>query len=113
MCLLCKEITRVVVDRLNVPLLKRLTSTVGKELGSIKQLAKLLDECRGDGKELTKALAGVYELRLADAHLPSQDLEHACDLLGISSRENFVENGKTIILRVATAIDEITEVICQ
>ena len=113
MCLLCKEITRAVVDRLNVPLLKQLTPTAGKELRSIKRLAKLLDQFRGDGKELTKALTGVYELRLADAHLPSQDLEDSCDLLGISLRDNFVDNGKIIIHQVANALDQISKVINQ
>jgi hypothetical protein len=108
---LCKEITRVVVERLNVPLLKRLMPTVGQELGSIKRLAKVIEQRGADGKELTKVLVGVYELRLADAHLPSQDLEHACDLLGISSKQNFVENGKVIILQVANAIDQISEVV--
>jgi len=113
MCHLCKEITRLIVDRLNLPLLKRLTPAAGKELRSIKRLEKLLDQRGVDGKEVTKPLVGIYELRHADAHLPSQDLEHACALLGIDSEDNFIEKGKLTIFRVMNAIDKITQAIAS
>jgi hypothetical protein len=110
-CQLSKEIYRLVVERLNIALLKRLTSTADDKLGSIKRLEKIMDQYGQNGKDIVKPLFGVYELRLADAHLPSEDLNHALDLLGVEMQDNFVNQGKTIIREVAMTLEKITETI--
>jgi len=108
-CQLCKEITRLIVDRINIDLLKRLTPTANKELGSIKRLAVLLDQCNADGKTITKAFVGAYELRHADVHLPAQELGDSLALLGIGAEGNFVEKGKIIIKSVGMAIESVAD----
>lgn len=110
-CQLCKEINRLVVDRLNIPLLKRLTPGASKELASIKRLANFLDRCGVDGRDITKALVGAHELRHADAHLPPEDLTDALALLGIEGQGNFLEKGKAVILSVGAAVEKIADTI--
>jgi hypothetical protein len=110
-CQLCKEIYRLVIERLNIALLKRLTPTADDKLGSIKRLEKILDQYGKNGKEIAKALVGIYELRHADAHLPSGDLRHALDLLGVEMQSNFIDQGKTIIRAAAMTIEKIAETI--
>jgi hypothetical protein len=105
---LCKEITRLVVDRIDIDLLKRLRPSDGKELGSIKRLERLLSDTGTDGRRILAPLVGTYELRHADAHLPSSELESAYSLVGVHEQMTDIERGKQIIRIVSETLQAIS-----
>jgi hypothetical protein len=49
-------------------------------------------------------LFGVYQLRLADAHLPANDLATSFKLVGIDPRVSPLDQGYSLIDNVAKAI---------
>jgi len=69
--------------------------------GSIKHLETVLAgftdqaeaEAEAEARRITAVLVGVNELRQADAHLPSQDLDKAMNLAGITQRDDTVTQG--------------------
>ena len=54
---------------------------------------------------------GVYELRLADAHLPSDDVDDAMRLIGVDEASAFVMQGYQLLHATVTAIYQIGTVI--
>jgi hypothetical protein len=108
---LCKEITRVITDRVDVELLKEVRPGDDKKLGSLKRVERLLSERGIDGRSTVAPLVGVYELRLADAHPPSSEADSALGLLGVNLQMNEVQRGKQIIRSVALAIEKIAAAI--
>ena len=49
-------------------------------------------------------LFGTYELRLADAHLASENLANSLKLVGIDSQASPLDQGYSLIQNVANAI---------
>lgn len=108
---LCKEITRVVTDSIDIDLLKQLRPSDEKGLKSLKRLERLLVEYGADGRQIVGPLAGVYDLRVADAHLPASNLSHALALLEVSDDGKYIQMGKQLIRSVARALFQIAHVI--
>lgn len=106
---LAKEINRVVVERLNEKLLRKQISSAEEDLGSIKLLERFLNEAGADGYTITGALVGVYDLRQADAHLPSSDLSEELNLIGISDLSTPSLAGKAMMETVAETLSTIHE----
>jgi len=52
-----------------------------------------------DARGALTNLAGIYELRGADAHLPSAELEEAFRLAGVNKAASPIEQGLQILLR--------------
>jgi len=88
----------------------------GERWGSLKSLEKVLatkipaDEAR----RMLSALAGIYDLRLLDAHLPSDKTQDAVRLAGIDETRPDVDQGFQLLdaavstlYRIAGAIDKI------
>jgi hypothetical protein len=98
---LCKDINRIVVERINISGLKEIISENSNKLGSIKLLEKILNNLGLKGRELTTPFVGVNELRQADTHLPSSNYEDSYKLLGIDFQKPFPLIGKHIIDLVA------------
>lgn len=105
--MLAKEINRIVIERIDLDLLKRLQPDLEKDLGSIKRLGRVLDGLGVDGYTLTGTLVGIYDLRMADAHLPSSDLSEALQLVGIGDETNPIRAAKKMITNVAQTIEDI------
>lgn len=101
---LAKEITRVVVERLDEKLLRKQVSNAEEDLGSIKLLEQFLDAVGADGYSITGALVGAYDLRQADAHLPSRNLSDELELLGVGDLSTPTLAGKTMIATVADTL---------
>ena len=83
---LAKDIARLIADNLDAAEMQKIVPPPKKtKWGSLKSLENLLAS-KIDSKtarSMMSSLVGVYELRHADAHLPSSDVEEAFDLLGI------------------------------
>jgi len=105
--LLCKEITRYAIERIDVDLLKRLKKEDDK-IGSLKRLERILTALGNDGRQMTGVLAGVYDLRIADAHLPSDSrIADSMELVGVDYSEMKMLSGKQLIRNVASALAHI------
>ena len=91
---LSKDLTRLFIDRLDVTLLRKLTSPPN-ELRSLKRLEKLLAMKfqEKNAREALGPLVGIYELRHGDAHLPSAEYANAMSLVGIDQEAPYVVQG--------------------
>ncbi|MBN1796498.1 MAG: hypothetical protein JW804_07490 [Sedimentisphaerales bacterium] len=103
-CILSKELTRFVIERLNHDLLKSLTRSLDSKTGSMKRLEQVLYDNSLKGRELMAPLVGIYDLRKADAHLPANDYKDAIELIDIGNVGNNLLIGKSIIDKIAERI---------
>ncbi len=103
-CFLCKELTRLIIERIDVALLKELDPDADKKLGSIKRVDSFLTSKGFNGRQVTAPLVGVYEMRLGDAHLLSKDMDEAMKLLGLEGIQDYQKMAKEIIRKVAISI---------
>jgi hypothetical protein len=117
-CDLCKELHRVVVEPVDIGLLnaKIDPANAGKsnqeKLGSIKRLALWLDTLSLNGREITKPLAAVYDLRIADAHAKKDDVRSSLKLLGIpSNADNYLAICTIAIGLVANCIAQVADAV--
>jgi hypothetical protein len=107
---LCKEITRFLIERIDIDLLKQVRAESETKLGSLKRLERILTALGYDGRKLLSVWAGVYDLRLADAHLPSSaDIENAMSLVGIKYDDLRLNAGKHLLQNVNNATAQILE----
>ncbi len=83
---LAKDLARVTADSLDTAAMQNIVGPPkGTKWGSLKTLENLLaSKIGGDAaRAVMSALVGVYELRHADAHLPSSELDEALALLNV------------------------------
>lgn len=81
--------------------------------GSLRSLERVLATLV-DGKvarTLTSKLAGIYELRLGDAHLPSGKLDEAMSLAGVPQEGSWLFKGAYLIHIFVASLYEIAEVV--
>ena len=99
LCLLAKELTRFVIERLDYGFLKSLTSELPANIKSLKRLENVLKSHRINGPKVLAPFFGIYELRIADAHLPPHDLQEMFNLLEIENvaESNPIISGKKMI----------------
>jgi hypothetical protein len=104
---LAKELVRVFSDRLNKTELRKLaTHAKKKELGSNKLLEDILANEIGAEKarEVFGIIAGVYDMRLGDAHPTSSKIGDALKLAGIDSGKSFLGQGEQLISNYGQSI---------
>jgi hypothetical protein len=113
-CTLCKEIHRIITERIDVDALNQQIdpANAGKaktqKLGQIKRLALWLDALGVDGRRVTAPLAGIYELRIADAHAASKTAREGLSLLAIPPDiEDYLTACFVVIARTVNCIVEI------
>jgi hypothetical protein len=97
---LAKDISRVVIDSLDVDVLRSIAVPKKDEkLGSLKLLERVVGLVSSPelAHKSLSPLFGLYELRLGDAHLPSRRLEGAFELLGIEAMSNTIQRGQATI----------------
>lgn len=110
-CVLSKELTKFVIERLNYDLLKSLTQNLDPKTGSIKRLERILYDNSLKGRELTAPLVGIYDLRNADTHLPAKDYKNSIGLINVGNVDNNPLIGKKIINKIAERIYIIAELL--
>ncbi len=111
LCSLAKDITKLTVDSIDVQFLTKLRPEEDKDLRGIKRLERLITKDDIDGRAMVAPLVGVYELRNADAHLPSSDLSDSFRLLGITENSNYLIMAKEMMACVAKSILSIANTI--
>ena len=97
---LAKDLCRLTVESLNVNALRSLKAPPeGNPVGSIMQLQYALETRIGENeaRDITASLVGLNELRQADAHLPSSELEHSMKLAGISEPGISIMEGRQVL----------------
>ncbi len=112
-CFLCKELTRLIIERIDVNLLKVIDPIADSKLGSIKRLEHFLNSKGFSGRKITAPLVGAYELRMADAHLPSRELSNSLHLLGIDNIKDHQKMAKEAIRMIAISVGFIGNIIIK
>ena len=104
---LAKELVRVFSDRLNVRDLRKLSSHAEKEkLGSNKLLEDVLAQRVGADKarHIFGEIAGVYDMRVGDAHPTGSKIGDALKLAGIDENNSFLRQGEQLIYNFGRSV---------
>ena len=97
---LAKDLTRLTADAIDAGAIQKVgTPPTGEKWGSLKSLEKLLATVigPGDAHTMMTPLFGIYELRLADAHLPSSEVDQALEMAGVDEHQASVSQGYMIL----------------
>ena len=111
---LAKDLARITADDIDERQLQTIVAPPKDEgWGSLKSLEKMLATKidSADARKMLGPLVGVYELRLADAHLPSDAVDDAMRLIGVDDASPFVMQGYQLIHAAVAAIYQIGTVI--
>ncbi|GKI49614.1 hypothetical protein NUBL2888_48710 [Klebsiella pneumoniae] len=104
---LAKELVRVFSDRLNVRELRKLSTHANKDkLGSNKLLEDILAQKIGQEKarKVFGPIAGVYDMRVGDAHPTSSKIGDALKLAGIDGNNSYLKQGEQLISNFGQSI---------
>lgn len=104
---LAKELVRVFSDRLNVRELRKLSTHANKDkLGSNKLLEDILAQKIGQEKarKVFGPIAGVYDMRVGDAHPTSSKIGDALKLAGIDGSNSYLKQGEQLISNFGQSI---------
>ena len=111
---LAKDLARLTVDSIDTKALQGIVPpTKGEKRGSLKSLEKVLATVvpAPDAHAIVTPLFGVYELRLADAHLPTGEVDLAMRNAGIDLARRGIDQGLQLIEKCVTTLEEIRDVI--
>ncbi|MEA1972535.1 MAG: hypothetical protein U9N34_04470 [Candidatus Cloacimonadota bacterium] len=109
---LAKDLARLIADNLDADAMQSIVPPPKKtKWGFLKSLENLLASKydRELIRKMTAALVGVYELRHADAHLPSSKIEDAFKLINIDRSQPFVHQGCQMLHQVVSSIYGVVE----
>jgi len=104
---LAKELVRVFSDRLDVRELRKLSTHANKDkLGSNKLLEDVLAQKIGHEKarKVFGPIAGVYDMRVGDAHPTSSKIGDALKLAGIDGSNTYLKQGEQLISNFGQSI---------
>lgn len=104
---LAKELVRVFSDRLDVRELRKLSTHANKDkLGSNKLLEDVLAQKIGQEKarKVFGPIAGVYDMRVGDAHPTSSKIGDALKLAGIDGSNSYLKQGEQLISNFGQSI---------
>jgi len=111
---LAKDVARLTADSIDAPALHRIvTPPRSEKWGSLKSLERVL-AAKSDAATahaIMGPLFAVYDLRLADAHLPAEDLTQALTLLGVNEGAPLVIQGMQLLSAVVTSIYQIARLL--
>jgi hypothetical protein len=111
---LAKDLARLTADSIDASAIQRLVSPPkDTKWGSLKSLEKLLATRidAGEAHAMMSPLFGIYELRQADAHLPSQESNEALDLVRVDQSAPYVIQGYQLLHACVNTIYSIYDVI--
>jgi hypothetical protein len=110
---LAKDIARLTADSIEIAELHALAApSKGEKWGSLKSLEKALATFIDPAKarSLLSPLVATYELRLADAHLPSSAIEEAFALLKIDRTLPHVHQARQMLQACVSSLVQIRKV---
>lgn len=111
---LAKDLARISADSIDAAeLLKKLTPPKGEKWGSLKCLEKIVALKAGDAeaRKIAAPLFGVYDLRLADAHLPAKELKPALTNAGIDSDAPSVLQGEMVLRSFVATLSHMADIV--
>ena len=109
---LAKDLARITADSLDTEAMQSIVPPPkNTKLGSLKSLENLLASQfnRDFIRKITAPLVGIYELRHADAHLPSSQIEDAFELIKIDRSAPFVHQGYQLLHEVVSSLYGVIE----
>ena len=109
---LAKDLARLTADSFDVAQMKKLVKPPkGTNWGSLKYLQGLLATkvTEAQASKIMGPLFKIYDLRLADAHMPSDDAREALKFLGIDEREPYIFQGKMLLDACVTILHIISD----
>ena len=111
---LAKDLARLTADSFDANAIKEFMNlTKDTKWGSLKSLENLLalriEE--SSAREIVGPLVGIYELRLADAHLPSSEMDDSLALARVDQNEPYVTQGYQLLHACVNSIFAICEII--
>jgi len=111
---LAKDVARLTVDRIDAAAIQTIIPPPkGTKWGSLKSLENLIAS-KIDPKiarSMLGPLVGVYELRHADAHLPSSEIDESFALVGVDQSLPYVQQGYQLLRACVDSIYGIAEVL--
>lgn len=110
---LAKDLARLTVESIDGTGLNSITKPPkGVNPGSIKHLEATLATLVGDedARKMTGVFVGINELRQADAHLPSSDLDDSIALAGITESRNTVVGAQQMLHKLMDSLHRIEDV---
>jgi hypothetical protein len=111
---LAKDLVRVVVEHVDTAALHQIVAPPSKEnWGSLRSLEKVLATVAGEMKAHAALgpVHGVYNLRLADAHIPSEDLDEAHALARVDRTLPFVIQGRDLLVSCVDSLHTIAGIL--
>jgi hypothetical protein len=111
---LAKDLARLTTDSIDTSALQTIVKPPkGTKWGSLKSLENVLAKYVEPQKarSLLSPLVGIYELRHADAHLPSSELRESFDLVNVDDNWPFVFQGCMILHTCVSSLYGIAEVL--
>jgi hypothetical protein len=113
---LAKDLVRLTADSIDEAAVKRIvTPPKGEKWGSLKALENLIAtkvEAR-HAHSLMSPLFGLYELRIADAHLASDGITEALQSVGVESSLPFVTQGYQLIAACVGSLYALAEAFAE
>jgi hypothetical protein len=111
---LAKDLVRVVVEHIDTAALHKLVAPPDKEdWGSLKSLEKVLATVIGekDARAALGPLHGIYNLRLADAHVASKDLDEEYALARVDKTLPFIMQGRDLLVTCVASLHTIADAV--
>lgn len=111
---LAKDLARVTVESMDGASLAKLAAVPAKmKAGSIKHLETVLAGYadQAEARRVTAVLVGVNELRQADAHLPSQDLANAMNIVGIPQHVDTVTQALQMLDSLVASLSKMAQIL--
>ena len=113
---LAKDLARLTADAIDASAIQKMVNPPkGEKWGSLTSLEKLVALRVGPAKarRLLGPLVGIYELRHADAHLPSSDTERALALVKVDQKAPFVIQGYQLLHSCVSSLYSIAKALDQ
>jgi hypothetical protein len=111
---LAKDLVRVVVEHIDTAgLYKIVVPPNDEKWGSLKSLEKVLGKQVGEERAHAALgpLHGIYNLRLADAHVASSELDEAYALAQVDRALPFVMQGRDLLITCVTSLYAIADIL--
>jgi hypothetical protein len=109
---LAKDLARLTADALDTAALQKIVAPPsGTKWGSLKSLEQVVAIAAGAERahSLLGPLFGIYELRHADAHLPSSEIESSLALVRVDRRAPFVIQGCQLLSACVSSLYAIAD----
>jgi hypothetical protein len=116
LCALAKDLARIIADSLDANAMQSVVSPPkDTKWGSLKSLENLLalQLNRNLVRRMTASLVGVYELRHADAHLPSSKIDEAFQLIDVDRSLPYVHQAHMMLHQVVSSLFGVVEAFRQ